>query len=221
MNLLLHTDSYNKYFITLVVVISPPSPDGVYTVEVQRTLIITCTGANPDDIVAWIRKHSIVAILLCSILFFLCTWLFLYTSHTAVGLDPSQVVTVPTNTSNQESGCLSPEPFLQNTNSNEARLIGDDFNGTQPEDADNYTCYANGVPRASVEVIVLGELVLQTMWYLHSYNFTPLISAYSTPNIYSVRSLFSLLYFIGGTGSSIGWTTYHQWLYSVRRTPSM
>ena len=58
---------------TPIVVISPPSPDGVYTVEVQRTLIITCTGANPDDIVAWIRKHSIVAILLCSILFFLCT----------------------------------------------------------------------------------------------------------------------------------------------------
>ena len=56
MNLLLHTDSYNKYFITLVVVISPPSPDGVYTVEVQRGLNITCTGANSDDIVAWIRK---------------------------------------------------------------------------------------------------------------------------------------------------------------------
>ena len=55
MDLFLNT---NKHFITLVVVISPPSPDGVYTVEVQRGLNITCTGANSDDIVAWIRKST-------------------------------------------------------------------------------------------------------------------------------------------------------------------
>ncbi len=39
------------------VIISPPSPNGVYTVEVQRTFIVTCSGSNFEDIVAWIRKY--------------------------------------------------------------------------------------------------------------------------------------------------------------------
>jgi hypothetical protein len=47
---------YKSWNFFPVVIISPPSPNGIYTVEVQRTLIVTCSGSNSDDIVAWIRK---------------------------------------------------------------------------------------------------------------------------------------------------------------------
>ena len=52
-------------------------------------------------------------------------------------------------------GCPSPQPFIQNTNSSIAFLRGNIFNGTQPEDAGIYSCFADGQPRATVEVIVL------------------------------------------------------------------
>ena len=55
----------------------------------------------------------------------------------------------------QQLGCPSPQPFIQNTNSSVAYLRGNVFNGTQPEDAGIYTCFADGLPRATVEVIVL------------------------------------------------------------------
>ena len=55
----------------------------------------------------------------------------------------------------QQPGCPSPQPFIQNTNSSVAYLRGDIFNGTQPEDAGIYTCFSDGLPRATVEVIVL------------------------------------------------------------------
>ena len=44
-----------------------------------------------------------------------------------------------------------------NTNTDTAVLQSDDFNGTQPEHAGIYICYANGVPRRTVEVVVLGK----------------------------------------------------------------
>ncbi len=52
--------------------------------------------------------------------------------------------------------CPSPMPFLRNTNSSTAVLRGDVINGTQPEHAGVYTCFSNGQPRESVEIIVLG-----------------------------------------------------------------
>ena len=55
----------------------------------------------------------------------------------------------------QQPGCPSPQPFIQNTNSSVAYLRGDIFNGTQPEDAGVYTCFSDGLPRATVEVFVL------------------------------------------------------------------
>ena len=55
-------------------------------------------------------------------------------------------------------GCPSPQPFILNTNSTVAYLSSDSFNGTQPEDAGNYTCLADGIPRATVEIIVLGKV---------------------------------------------------------------
>ena len=54
--------------------------------------------------------------------------------------------------------CPSPMPFLRNTNSNTALLMSDEINGTQPEHAGVYTCYSNGVPSDTVEIVVLGEL---------------------------------------------------------------
>ena len=59
--------------------------------------------------------------------------------------------------------CPAPEPFIRNSNSSSAVLMSDDFNGTQPEHAGNYTCYANGVPRATIEIIVLGNFFLTTL----------------------------------------------------------
>ena len=47
-----------------------------------------------------------------------------------------------------------------NTNTDTAVLQSDDINGTQPEHAGVYICYANGVPRRTVEVVVLGKLIL-------------------------------------------------------------
>lgn len=43
----------------LAVIISPPSPNGVYTVEVQRDFFVSCSGSNSDDIVVWIRKSLV------------------------------------------------------------------------------------------------------------------------------------------------------------------
>ena len=57
---------------------------------------------------------------------------------------------------NLEMICPIPEPFIMNTNSDTAFLMGDPFNGTQPEDAGIYICYVNGMPSATVEIIVLG-----------------------------------------------------------------
>ena len=41
------------------VTITPSTPDGTYIVEIQRRVSITCSGANPDVIVAWIREFSV------------------------------------------------------------------------------------------------------------------------------------------------------------------
>ena len=35
--------------------------------------------------------------------------------------------------------------------------MGDEVNGTQPEHAGVYTCYSNGLPRDTVEIVVLGN----------------------------------------------------------------
>ena len=81
-----------------------------------------------------------------------------YHIHYAVeGLDPSAIGPVPT-TNRTDPFCPGPEPFIQNMNSGSADLRSDSFNGTQPENAGNYTCYVNGVPRATVEIKVLGTV---------------------------------------------------------------
>lgn len=64
------------------------------------------------------------------------------------------VITSPTQ---QNSGCPPPQPFILNSNSTVAFLTSDSFDGVQPEDAGNYTCYSNGIPRVTVEIIVLCE----------------------------------------------------------------
>ena len=61
--------------------------------------------------------------------------------------------------SGPQLGCPSPQPFVQNTNSSVAYLRGSIFNGTQPEDGGNYICFADGIPRATVEIIVLGMFI--------------------------------------------------------------
>ena len=58
--------------------------------------------------------------------------------------------------SGPQPGCPSPLPFIQNTNSSVAYLNSDNLSGAQPENAGNYTCLADGIPRAMVEIIVLG-----------------------------------------------------------------
>ena len=82
----------------------------------------------------------------------ICIILFnLINSGGPLGLNTSQDIVSPV----QPLGCPSPQPFIQNTNSSAAFLRGNIFNGTQPEDAGIYTCFADGLPRAAVEVIVL------------------------------------------------------------------
>ena len=56
------------------------------------------------------------------------------------------------------AACPGPEPFILNSNSFSALLSSDRFNGTQPEHAGNYTCHVNGVPRSTVEIVVLGKI---------------------------------------------------------------
>ena len=68
-----------------------------------------------------------------------------------VTVAPSDV----TSSTQQNSGCLPPQPFILNSNSTVAFLTSDSFDGVQPEDAGNYTCYSNGIPRVTVEIIVL------------------------------------------------------------------
>lgn len=58
--------------------------------------------------------------------------------------------------------CPAPEPFIRNMNSSVAILRSDGFNGTQPEHAGNYTCFLNGLPRATIEITVLGKLYIST-----------------------------------------------------------
>lgn len=74
-------------------------------------------------------------------------------------LDLSQAV-ISSPESFQNPGCPSPQPFVQNINSSVALLRSNSFNGTQPEDAGNYTCYSNGLPRVTVEIVVLGTINL-------------------------------------------------------------
>ena len=63
---------------------------------------------------------------------------------------------IGSNNNSSDPLCPSPEPLIRNTNSDIAVLMSDSFNGTQPVHAGNYTCYSNGLPRATVEVVVLG-----------------------------------------------------------------
>ena len=53
-----------------------------------------------------------------------------------------------------------PLPFILNTNSPEAFLFGDFYNGTQPDNAGIYNCVANGEIRATVEILVLGKALI-------------------------------------------------------------
>ena len=77
-------------------------------------------------------------------------------SHFAAeGVDPATVGITPEIIST-DPVCPSPMPFLRNTNSSTAVLRGDEINGTQPEHAGVYTCYSNGQPQESVEIVVLG-----------------------------------------------------------------
>ena len=75
---------------------------------------------------------------------------------TAEGVDPSTVGITP-EINITDPFCPSPMPFLRNMNSNTAILMGDEVNGTQPEHAGVYTCYSNGLPRDTVEIVVLGN----------------------------------------------------------------
>ena len=137
------------FFCFFIVIISPPSPSGVYTVEVQRLFFVACSGTNSDDIVAWIRKTRLQD--LNPLLNFSLSY------SAAEGEDPATVGITPA-TNSTDPFCPSPMPFLMNTNSSTAVLRGDDVNGTQPEHAGVYTCYSNGLPRDMVEIVVLGTL---------------------------------------------------------------
>ena len=76
---------------------------------------------------------------------------FLLSAGSSMDLNSSLSIASPI----QQLGCPSPQPFIQNTNSSVAFLSGNVFNGTQPEDAGIYSCFVGGLPRATVEVIVL------------------------------------------------------------------
>ena len=98
-----------------------------------------------------------------------------YCIHAAEGVDPSVFINQTTtegvaprtvevtgnetivDPSNFEPFCPIPEPFINNINSDFALLKSDGFNGTQPEDADVYICYVNGLPAVTVEIVVLGK----------------------------------------------------------------
>ena len=71
-------------------------------------------------------------------------------------MDPATVAAV-SNTNSSDPFCLAPQSFIRNTGSNTAVLMSDSFNGTQSEHAGNYTCFVNGVPRATIEIFVLGN----------------------------------------------------------------
>ena len=71
-----------------------------------------------------------------------------------------------TNSTTGDTSCPVPQPFVRNSNSGIAELRSDDFNGTQPEDGGNYTCFSNGIPRATVEIIVLGKHTTLPFRYL-------------------------------------------------------
>ena len=114
---------------------------------------ITCSGANPNDIVAWIREF-ISSNLVEAVYMLFKEYLF----YTAEGVDPSTIGTI-TNLTSSDPFCMSPEPFIRNTNTNYAVLMSDEFNGTLPEHAGNYTCYTNGIPRDTIEIVVLGKYI--------------------------------------------------------------
>ena len=98
--------------------------------------------------------------------FYLLLDQFLCLSHCAAeGVDPATVGITPEIIST-DPVCPSPMPFLRNTNSSTAILMGDAINGTQPEHAGVYTCYSNGQPQESVEIVVLGINILK---YLYMY----------------------------------------------------
>lgn len=139
-------------FFVVTVIIFPPSPDSIYTVEVQRVLTVTCSGSNSDDIVAWIRKTVIS--------YSTAEFYTSVTMHLAEGIDPSTVGITP-EISSTDPFCAFPMPFLRNTNSSTAILMSDEINGTQPEHAGVYSCYSNGLPRDTVEIVVLGNKTLQ------------------------------------------------------------
>ena len=80
----------------------------------------------------------------------------IYSCHAVEGIDPSTMDITPV-TNSSDPFCPFPEPFLMNTNSSIATLRSNDFKGTQPEHAGVYICYSNGLPRATVEIVVLGD----------------------------------------------------------------
>ena len=57
----------NCFFVFIMkyslVFIFPPSPNGIYTVEVQRSLTVACSSSNFGDIVSWIRKFTRIILL--------------------------------------------------------------------------------------------------------------------------------------------------------------
>lgn len=148
---------YTWMFHCTIVILIPPAPDNIYMIEVQRELTISCTASNPGATVMWIytrkhkRKNNVKH------------WskhLLTSTAPTS-NLDPNVTVAplVITSSTQQSSGCPAPQSFILNSNSSVAFLTGDSFDGVQPEDAGNYTCYSNGIPRVTVEIIVLCKII--------------------------------------------------------------
>lgn len=131
---------------------------------------MSCSTFNLDDIVAWIRKFMYTKYLdtplrALDLLRFAAEGVdpFEFLNGTSAPNEHQIFVRTIMNVTTAEgppvdmAACPGPEPFVQNTNSNIAFLMSGTFNGTQPEHDNNYTCYVNGVPRATVEIIVLGE----------------------------------------------------------------
>ena len=94
--------------------------------------------------------------------------------YVAEGVDPSAVGIILPEVNRTDPFCPSPMSFLRNTNSSTAVLMGDEVNGTQPEHAGVYTCYSNGLPRDTVEIIVLGILNFLAKYLLRYYTFDTL-----------------------------------------------
>ena len=148
-----------------IVQLIPFEADRVYEVEVTRTFNLQCSSGSPSDVVFWQRKHTnnICTSYLCFRLFSCFLYLGLSSNETneTVVLSPGEISPF------ENFGGPVPTPFIINFNSSEAQLDGDNFNGTQPEDAGIYVCVLNGEVRETVEIVVQGmpSLRVSRDWY--------------------------------------------------------